>query len=156
MTKPTGNPVGRPKKKKNPVGRPKGEATVMKEYRQRMLNSPRSAKVLDAIFEVALDTEHKHWPAAVKMIADRVLPVSGFEKEAGGSGRTKMVVEIKDAGVVQVSSGSPSEEPEEQALEADFEEIKDVEKSRSGVTEVRPRVVFDDPPPNGLHEVTDE
>ena len=57
-SKNSGNPIGRPKKKKNPVGRPRGEGAVMKAYRQRMLNSPKSRKVLDSIFEVAMDPEH--------------------------------------------------------------------------------------------------
>lgn len=73
--------VGRPPKKKNPVGRPKGEGTIMKEYRQRMLNSPKSRKVLDAILNAALDDEHKHQAAAWKIVADRILPVSSFEIE---------------------------------------------------------------------------
>jgi len=161
---PTGNPLGRPKKQKqkNPVGRPKGEATIMKEYRQRMLASPRSAKVMDAIFEAALDHDHKNQAAAWKIIADRILPVSGFEKDAGGSGRTKMVVEIKDAGVVQLSTESAQHED---VMEADFEElrgdpkeIKDVAQKPRVVQQesTKPQVVFVDPPSDGLkqHPVT--
>ena len=158
-TPPSGNPKGRPPKnsKSNPVGRPKGEATVMKEYRRRLLNSPRSSKVIDAIFGVALAPEHKHWPAAMKLIADRILPVSGFEKDAGSSGRTKYVVEIKDAGVV--SFGDNSEEPAREvnevteAEEAVFEELPDV----SPKPQVRQEhtVKFKDAPVNGLKDMTE-
>lgn len=111
--------IGRPKKKKsNPVGRPKGEGTIMKEYRQRMLNSPRSKKVLDAIFTAALDDEHKHQATAWKLIVDRIVPVSGFEKEAGGG---RAAVEITISGVPGVQIGPKRDD--EGALEADFTEV---------------------------------
>ena len=66
-------------------GRPKGDAAIINEYKVRMLNSPKSAKVLEAIFDAALDNEHKNQAAAWKLIMDRVLPVSVFEqsKQAG-------------------------------------------------------------------------
>ena len=109
-SKPSGNPTGRPvkAKKKNPVGRPKGEAGIMKEYRQRMLNSPRSNKVINAIFEAALDDDHKNQAAAWKIIVDRILPVSGFEKEAGSLQRNAIQVNI--TGVDGVSVSTPTED----------------------------------------------
>ena len=70
------------------------EAGIMKEYRERMLNSPRSRKVLDAIFDAALDHDHKGQTAAWKLILDRIVPVSGFEKMAGASGRAAIQVNI--------------------------------------------------------------
>ena len=58
--------IGRPPKnelssnlKRNVVGRPKGDAAIINEYKSRMLSSPKSRKVLDAIFDAALDNEHK-------------------------------------------------------------------------------------------------
>ena len=97
---------GRPKKvEKRPVGRPKGEGTIMKEYRQRMLNSPRSKKVIDSIFAAALDEEHKHQAAAWKIIVDRIVPVSGFEKEAGAIRSNAIQVNITTVGgTVDVNS----------------------------------------------------
>lgn len=78
--------AGRPKKseiaqmKENRgVGRPKGTQAIINEYRDRMLNSPKSGKVLEAIFDVALDTEHKHWAAAAKLVTDRIIPMSVFD-----------------------------------------------------------------------------
>lgn len=74
--------VGRPRKTDLvKPGRPKGEATIMKEYKRRMIASPKSRKVLDTIFEAALDSEHKHQAAAWKLVMDRVLPVGMFEQE---------------------------------------------------------------------------
>ena len=103
---------GRPPKEKRPVGRPKGEGTIMKEYRARMLNSPRSKKVLDAIFEAALDDDHKNQAAAWKIIVDRIVPVSGFEKEAGSLQRAAIQVNISGVGEVGISGAgsSPSED----------------------------------------------
>lgn len=66
------------------VGRPKGDAGIMAEYKARMLASPKSSAVLDAIFEAALDDSHKHQAAAWKLLMDRMLPVSMFDKEGGG------------------------------------------------------------------------
>ena len=110
-----------PKTAKRPPGRPKGEGTIMKEYRARMLNSPRSKKVLDAIFEAALDDEHKNQAAAWKIIVDRIVPVSGFEKEAGSLQRSAIQVNITGGAGVEVSS--PSGPPQDDPLEADFEEV---------------------------------
>lgn len=114
----TGNPIGRPPKRteKRPVGRPKGEAGIMKEYRQRMLNSPKSRKVLESIFNAALDDDHKNQAAAWKLIMDRIAPVGGFEKEAGGERRA--AIEVNITGVPGVHIG-PKEEPQE----AEFTEV---------------------------------
>ena len=103
-TKPSGNPTGRPKAKKNPVGRPKGEGTVMKEYRQRMLNSPKSRKVLDSILNAALDDDHKNQAAAWKIVVDRIMPVGAFDKLAGGEkGRNAIQINISGVPGVDVS-----------------------------------------------------
>jgi len=68
-------------------GRPAGDKAIMDEYKARMLNSPKSARVLEAIFDAALDPEHKAQSAAWKLIVDRIVPVSSFEqvKQGGGS-----------------------------------------------------------------------
>lgn len=89
------------------VGRPKGDAGIINEYKARMLASPKSRKVLEAIFDVAMDPEHKNWPAASKMVLDRILPVAAFEKDVvqnmgGTSIQVNIVgvpgVEVKEAG----------------------------------------------------------
>ena len=97
MTKPSGNKKGRPPKsdlaeikEKRSVGRPKGDAAIINEYKLRMLNSPKSAKVLEAIYDAALNDEHKNQAAAWKLIMDRVLPVSVFDT-AKASGQTPQI-----------------------------------------------------------------
>ena len=116
MTKPTGNPIGRPSKKrikKIPVGRPKEERGIMAEYRTRMLTSPKSQKVLDCIFKAALDDDHKNQSAAWKIIVDRIVPVAGFDKLAGQSSRASITVNI--TGVTGVGL-----EGDEDALEGEY------------------------------------
>jgi hypothetical protein len=76
-------------------GRPKGDAAIINEYKARMLASPKSAKVLEKIFEAALDDEHKHQAAAWKIITDRVVPTAAFEKDVvKGAGRNAIQINI--------------------------------------------------------------
>lgn len=81
-------------KKKGAVGRPKGETAIINEYRARMLASPRSEKVLDSIYNAALNDEHKNQAAAWKLIMDRMLPMSYFEKDKAGGGRAAVSITI--------------------------------------------------------------
>ena len=80
-------------------GRPKGDAAIINEYKARMLNSPKSRKVLDKIFDAALDDEHKHQAAAWKLVMDRVLPTAAFEKDVvKGSGKNAIQINITGVG----------------------------------------------------------
>jgi hypothetical protein len=101
MTKPTGNKRGRPPKQdiaeikeSRSVGRPKGDAAIINEYKLRMLNSPKSAKVLEAIYDAALNDEHKNQAAAWKLIVDRIVPVSVFEAQKSGSSVPQISINI--------------------------------------------------------------
>ena len=108
--------VGRPRKgdvsqnkkgNRGVRGRPKGDAAIMNEYKARMLSSPRSAKVLDAIFNAALDPDHKNQAAAWKLVMDRVAPVALFEKEiVKDGGRSAIQINITGVGSADISSGS--------------------------------------------------
>lgn len=101
MTKPSGNKRGRPPKsdiaeikESRSVGRPKGDAAIINEYKLRMLNSPKSAKVLEAIYDAALNDEHKNQAAAWKLIVDRIIPVSAFEQAKAGGGTPQISINI--------------------------------------------------------------
>ena len=98
---------GRPKKgeivavknkNKGVLGRPKGDAAIINEYKIRMLNSPKSAKVLEAIFDAALNDEHKNQAAAWKLIVDRIAPVSAFEQVKQGGGTPSISINITGIG----------------------------------------------------------
>ena len=99
--------VGRPSKKaleaktsgkRGKVGRPKGDTGIIEEYKARMLASPKSRKVLDKIFDAALDDDHKHQAAAWKLVIDRVAPVSYFEKDKNSSGKNAISISITGVG----------------------------------------------------------
>lgn len=78
-------------------GRPPGDAAAINEMKARLLASPKSRKVLDSIVNAALDDEHKNQAAAWKLLMDRMLPVSYFEKDAGG-GRASVNITITGVG----------------------------------------------------------
>ena len=79
-------------------GRPPGDAAAINEFKARLLASPRSQKVLDSIMNAALDDDHKNQAAAWKLLMDRMLPVSYFEKDKNNSGRSAVSITIKGVG----------------------------------------------------------
>ena len=129
MTKPTGNKKGRPPKsdlteikESRSVGRPKGDAAIINEYKLRMLNSPKSAKVLEAIYDAALNDEHKNQAAAWKLIVDRIIPVSAFETAKAGGGTPQISINISGL-------NSPTAEVVEDITDV---EIRDISGSVDG------------------------
>ena len=110
---------GRPKKSevkakttgsRGKVGRPKGDAGIINEYKARMLASPKSVKVLETIFDAALDNEHKNQAAAWKLVMDRVLPVGAFEKEVmKDGGRNAIQINITGVGATEVFGSTQGE-----------------------------------------------
>ncbi len=125
---------GRPKKKDvesnkkgNRVarGRPKGDAAIINEYKARMLSSPKSRKVLDAIFDAALNDEHKNQAAAWKLVMDRVAPTAAFEQEVlKSSGKSAITINI--TGVGNETSVNPEQTID--AEEAEWVPYVDTEK----------------------------
>jgi hypothetical protein len=118
---------GRPKKTdvssrtrggRGKVGRPKGDAGIINEYKARMLASPKSRKVLDAIFDAALDNEHKNQAAAWKLVMDRMLPLSYFEKDSAG-GRSAVSITISGIGAGTVETDVTPNEP----IEGEFKDV---------------------------------
>ena len=90
------------------VGRPKGDASIINEYKARMLAAPKSAKVLETIFDAALDNEHKNQAAAWKLLMDRIIPVGAFEKEVTKDGhRSAIQINITGVGGATVDSSYP-------------------------------------------------
>jgi hypothetical protein len=122
---------GRPKKSevkakttgsRGKVGRPKGDAGIINEYKARMLASPKSVKVLETIFDAALDNEHKNQAAAWKLVMDRVLPVGAFEKEVmKDGGRNAIQINITGVGATEVL-GNTKEPGEDLVIDGDYEE----------------------------------
>ena len=89
---------------KGKVGRPKGDAAIINDYKARMLASPKSRKVLETIFDAALDNDHKNQAAAWKLVMDRVLPVGAFEREViKDGGRSSIQINISGVGTVDMN-----------------------------------------------------
>ncbi len=118
---------GRPKKtdvvsktagNRGKVGRPKGDASIINEYKARMLASPKSNKVLESIFNAALNDDHKNQAAAWKLVMDRMLPLSYFEKDSTGG---RQSVSITISGVGQVAT-SVSDSSENNTIEGEYTE----------------------------------
>lgn len=132
MSEPDSKPVkkGRPKKtdvaankrgNRGVRGRPKGDAAIMNEYKARMLTSPKSEKVLETIFNAALDDDHKHQAAAWKLIVDRVIPVGMFEKDVmQSSGKNAIQINISGIG-----GGSVDIVPESDPIEGEIIDAED-------------------------------
>jgi len=107
---------GRPKKSevqsktagsRGKVGRPKGDASIINEYKARMLASPKSELVLQTIFDAATNDDHKNQAAAWKLIMDRILPVGAFEKDViKDAGRSSIQINITGVGSTEVFGGS--------------------------------------------------
>lgn len=128
MTKPTGNKRGRPPKtalaeikEKRAIGRPKGTTAIINEYRDRMLASPKSAKVLEKVYEVALTDGHPGQMAAMKLVLDRIVPQSAFDSTKSSGGVPQISINIS-------SFGAPSVETVEQEYtDVDVKEYNDTE-----------------------------
>ena len=107
---------GRPKKSeiqaktsgsRGKVGRPKGDASIINEYKARMLASPKSELVLQTIFDAATNDDHKNQAAAWKLIMDRILPVGAFEKDViKDAGRSSIQINITGVGSTEIVGGS--------------------------------------------------
>lgn len=104
---------GRPTKKKlattgkgahgKRVGRPPGDAAIINEYKQRMLASPKSQAVLDKVFAVALDDDHKSQSACMKLVMDRIAPLSFFEKDKASQGISGVSITINNVSAADVA-----------------------------------------------------
>lgn len=135
-----GGLIGRPrksdlqaKKKRGITGRPPGDAAILSEYKARMLNSPKSKKIIQTILNAALDPEHKHQAVAWKLVIDRIAPLAVFEgdvKRASTGNHIQITisgvpgVQIEGSDGFEPIGGSgvgAGEEPDE--IEAEFEEI---------------------------------
>jgi DNA-directed RNA polymerase subunit K/omega len=67
---------------KTPVkrGRPAGMRARQLELKQTLLEHPDVPKVLEKVVRTALDETHKNQTAAQKILMDRILPISTFDR----------------------------------------------------------------------------
>jgi hypothetical protein len=128
MTKPSGNKRGRPPKsavteikEKRSVGRPKGDKAIMDEYRMRMLASPKSAKVLEKVYEVALSDGHPGQMAAMKLVLDRIVPASAFDTTKSAGSTPQISINI-------TGLNSPTVDTVEQVYDISDVEVRDIDE----------------------------
>jgi len=98
------NKVGRPKKTdlvSTGEMTKRQQASALKEFRQRLLLNPNSPKLIEKLFETALDDDHKNQSVAMKILSDRLLPVAGFTAD----GKQQAAVSINISGLGQEPTG---------------------------------------------------
>ena len=79
---------------KTPVkrGRPAGMRTRQLELKQTLLEHPDVPKVIETVIRTALDDNHKNQTAAQKVLMDRMLPISTFEKAVDSREKINIVI----------------------------------------------------------------
>ena len=90
---------------KTPVkrGRSTGIRARQLELKQTLLEHPDVPKVLDKVVSAALDDEHKNQAVAQKILMDRILPISTFDKGTDFKERINVTIStipIKDEKVI--------------------------------------------------------
>ena len=112
-----GKKAGRPRlREKRPtvrVGRPAGQRASQLELQEFMYSHPKKKKVVEEMMRAALDPEHKNQGIAWKLLMDRMLPISGFEKLAGKSA-IQIIINTLDSSAVEIE-GETIESVEEDA-----------------------------------------
>jgi len=105
------------------LGRPPGEAAAMAEFKARLMTSPKSHKVIEAIFNAAVDDNHKNQAAAWKLLLDRMIPISSMEAAAAG-GKSAITINISGLGITAHSRGdaAKSDLPLGEDLDGEFSE----------------------------------
>ena len=79
---------------KTPVkrGRPAGMRARQIELKQTLLEHPDVPKVIETVIRTALDDNHKNQTAAQKIVMDRMLPISTFEKAVDSREKINIVI----------------------------------------------------------------
>ena len=78
------------------------QAVALKEFRARLLLNPKSPALIEKMFEIAFDDEHKQQAVALKLLADRLMPVAGFTSD----GKQQAQVSINISGIGTPAGGS--------------------------------------------------
>ena len=83
---------------KTPVkrGRPAGMRARQLELKQTLLEHPDVPTVIETVVRTALDETHKNQTAAQKILMDRILPISTFEKQFDN--REKITINVSVIG----------------------------------------------------------
>jgi len=94
------------------------QAAALKEFRARLLLNPKSPALIEKMFEIAFDDEHKQQAVAMKLLADRLMPVAGFTSD--GKQQAQVSINISGIGVPQ---GAVTVENADDVEDGDYEEL---------------------------------
>ena len=83
---------------KTPIkrGRPAGMRARQLELKQTLLEHPDVPTVIETVVRTALDDTHKNQTAAQKILMDRILPISTFERQFDN--REKITINVSVIG----------------------------------------------------------
>ena len=98
--------AGRPSKKELAATKDMTKREVsaaLREFRSRILLHPKSERFINHLFECALDDEHRNSGVAMKILADRMLPASGFSADTKGA--PSVSINITGIGAEQSAAG---------------------------------------------------
>ena len=73
-------------------GRPAGMRARQLELKQTLLEHPDVPKVIETVIRTALDDNHRNQTAAQKILMDRMLPISTFEKAVDSREKINIVI----------------------------------------------------------------
>ena len=90
------------KKKRELRGRPPGEAARIREFHARLLTT-KGDHIIETIIKKALDPTDKDQAAMLKMCADRLLPLSYFEK-ASATSKAGITINISGVGDTKIDA----------------------------------------------------
>jgi hypothetical protein len=89
------------------------QAGALKEFRQRLLLNPRSPKLVEKMFDMAFDDEHKSQAVALKLLADRLMPVAGFTADGKANAQVSINISgLSDNNGVTIDGGTGDVEDE--------------------------------------------
>ena len=114
----TGKKVGRPSNKElgNTQEMTKREQSqALRQFRERILLHPKSPALIEKLFNTALDDEAKQQGLAMKLLADRLLPVAGFTSDQKANNQVSINI-----------SGIGAAEPPGVTISGSSGEIEDV------------------------------
>ena len=73
-------------------GKPAGRRAIQLKVKQTFLEHPDVPKVIKTVIRAALDDNHKNQAAAQKILMDRMLPISTFEKAVDSREKINIVI----------------------------------------------------------------
>lgn len=102
--------VGRPSKKdlaSTGSMTKREQSAALKEYRQRLLLNPKSPALIEKMFAVAFDDEHKNQAVAMKLLADRIMPLAGFTADGKANAAVSInITGLNDSAGVTIDGGT--------------------------------------------------